>query len=322
MVFEEYGGPEVLTLKDIPKPAPTDDEVLINVHATSVNDWDWSMLRGIPFVNRLSAGLFNPTKIPVLGCDVAGVVEDVGKNIKHLKPGDEVFGDLSRGKWGALAEYVCAPEEALAVKPKSMTFEQAAAFPQAGVLGLQGIRDKGQVQAGQKVLINGASGGAGSFAVQIAKSIGAEVTGVCRTVKMDMVSSIGADFVIDYTKVDFTKNGQHYDLILDMEAYHSISDYRRSLKPNGRYIAEGGPTGNIMKIIYFGMLVSLFSSKKMSLLMLKQNEGLTDLIELFEAGKVEPIIDKCFPLSETADAFRFFGEGHKKGKVVVSLKNI
>ena len=225
IVCTKYGPPNVLQLKEVEKPTPKDNEVLVKVHAASVNDWDWGLLRGKPFVNRLLFGLLKP-KNKILGSDIAGRVEAVGRNVKQFQPGDEIWGDLSECGFGTFAEYVCVPENALRLKPASMTFEEAAAVPTAAVVALQGLRDKGQIQPGQKVLINGAGGGMGTFAVQIAKSFGAEVTGVCSTRKLDMMRSIGADQVIDYTHKDFTKSGQRYDLILDVVAYRSIFEYK------------------------------------------------------------------------------------------------
>lgn len=235
VVYTKYGPPDVLELKEIEKPIPKDDEVLIKVHGASVNSWDWDLLRGTPFLNRLFFGLLKP-KYKILGADIAGRVEVVGRNVKQFLPGDEVFGDLCECGWGGFAEYVCARENALALKPASMTFEEVAAVPQAAVMALQGLRDQGQIQPGQKVLINGAGGGVGTFAVQIAKSFGAEVTGVDSTSKLDMMRSIGADQVIDYTQEDFTQNGQRYDLILDAAAYRSIFDYKRALSPKGIFV--------------------------------------------------------------------------------------
>lgn len=318
IVFHEYGQPDVLKLEEVAKPVPKDDEVLVKLHAVSLNDWDWQMLRGIPFANRTMAGLFRPSKISILGSDVAGRVELVGKKATRFRPGDDVFGDLSGCGFGGLAEYVCAPESVLTSKPAGMSFEQAAATPQAGMLALQGLI-KGRIRQGQKVLINGASGGAGSFAVQIAKYYGAQVTGVCRTRKLDFVRSIGADHVIDYTREDFTRNGKTYDLVLDMEAHHSVFDYRRSLSPGGRYVAAGGPTGRILQIAFIGGLISLVSNKYVGLLILRANRDLPRMIELFETGKVVPVIDKTFPLSEAPQAMRYFGEGQKTGKVVITI---
>ncbi len=318
IVYHKYGLPDVLELKEVEKPTPKDDEVLVKVHAASVNDWDWGLLRGKPFVNRLLFGLLKPKRI--LGGDIAGRVEAVGRNVKQFQPGDEVFGDISGCGFGGFAEYVCARENALVLKPASMTFEEVAAVPQAAVLALQGLRDKGQIQPGQRVLINGAGGGAGTFAVQIAKSFGAEVTGVDSTRKLDIMRSIGADHVIDYTKEDFTKNGQRYDWILDFAAYHSIFDYNRALSPIGIYVMVGGSSARFFQVMFLGPLISMTTSKKMSILMHKANKDLAFMKELFEAGKVVPVIDKRYPLSEVPEALRYFGKGHARGKVVITVE--
>jgi NADPH:quinone reductase-like Zn-dependent oxidoreductase len=318
IVYTKYGPPDVLELKEVEKPTPKDDEVLIKVHAASINDWDWGLLRGKPLVNRLFFGLLKP-KMQILGCDLAGRIETVGRNVKQFHPGDEVFGDISSCGWGGFAEYVCARENALALKPASMTFEEAAAVPQAALLALQGLRDKRQIQPGQKVLINGAGGGAGTFAVQIAKSFGAEVTGVDSTSKLDMMRSIGADHVIDYTKKDFTKNGQRYDLILDNAAHHSIFDYKRVLSPKGIYVMVGGSSAQMFQAMFLGPWISMTGSKKMGILMLKPNKDLAFMLELLKTGKVVPIIDRRYPLSEVPEALRYFGKGHAKGKVVITL---
>jgi len=319
IVYTEYGLPDVLHLEEVDKPIPKDNEVLIKIKTSSVNDWDWGLLRGDPFVNRLSNGLLKPKKIQILGTDVAGEVESVGIKVKQFKPGDAVFGDLCQCGFGCFAEYVCAPEDALTLKPGSLSFEQAAAVPQAALLALRGLR-KGQIQPGQKVLINGASGGAGSFAVQMAKAFGAEVTGVCRTGKLEFVKSLGADSVIDFQREDFTKKGQCYDLILDMMAFHSIFDYKRILNPKGMYVVEGGSMPQIYQVLMLGPLISIIEGKKMKLLIHKPNKDLAEVIALIEAGKVIPAIDKCYPLSETANAIRYFGEGRKKGKVVITME--
>jgi NADPH:quinone reductase-like Zn-dependent oxidoreductase len=271
-------------------------------------------------MTRLLFGLLNP-KFKILGVDIAGQVEAVGRNVKQFQPSDEVFGDLSGCGFGGFAEYVCARENALALKSASMTFEEAAAIPQAGILALQGLRDKRQIQKGHHVLINGAGGGAGTFAVQIAKFFGAEVTGVDSTIKLDMMRSIGADHVIDYTQEDFTQNGKCYDLILDVAAYHSIFDYKRALSPNGIYIMVGGSWARIFQVMFLGPLISMTGSKKMGILMHKPNKDLDFLEELFEAGKVIPVIDRRYPLSEVAEALRYFGEGHHQGKVVITLEH-
>ena len=321
IVYEKYGPPDVLELEEVEKPIPRDNEVLVRVHAASVNDWDWGLLIGKPFVNRLVvSGLLKP-KIKILGGDIAGRVEAVGRNVNRFKPGDEVFGDLSGCGFGGFAEYVCARENSLALKPASMTFEEAAAIPQGGVLALWGLPDKGKIQPGQKVLINGAGGGAGTFAVQIAKSFGAEVTGVDSTRKLDIMRSIGADHVIDYTQEDFTKNEQRYDWILDFAGYHSIVDYSRALSPKGIYVMVGGSAATFLQILLLGPLISMIGNKKMGLLMHKPNKGLNFMKELFEAGKVKPIIDKHYPLSEVPEALRYFGKGHNRGKVVITVEH-
>jgi NADPH:quinone reductase-like Zn-dependent oxidoreductase len=320
IVLTKYGSPDFLQLKEVKKPIPKDNEVLVKVIAASVNSWDWEMLIAKPFINRMMAGLIKPTRIKILGCDIAGRVEAVGRNVKQFQLGDEVFGDLSSCGWGGFAEYVCAPENALALKPENLTFEQAAAVPQAGLLALQGLRDKGQIQAGQKVLINGAGGGVGTFALQLAGSFGAEVTGVDSTEKLEVMRSLGADHVIDYTEEDFTKNGQQYDLILDVTARHSIFEYKRSLSLTGIYVMVGGSTALVNQLLLLGPFISLTSSKKMGLLMHKANKGMDFMKELLEAGKVKPVIDRRYPLSEVAEALRYFAEGHAKGKVVITLE--
>ena len=319
-VLTKYGSPDFFELKEVEKPIPNDNEVLVKVFASSINSWDWEIMIAKPFVNRLMVGLLKPTRIKILGCDIAGRIEAVGKNIKQFQPGDEVYCDLSGCGWGGYAEYVCAPENALILKPSCLTFEQAAAVPQAALLALQGLRDKGKIQPGQKVLINGASGGVGSFAVQMAKFFGAEVTGVCCTQKMDFVFSMGADLVIDYSQEDFTKNGQHYDLILDVRGSHSIFDYKRSLSPKGKYVMAGGSSALINQVMFLGPFISLFGNKKMGLLLHKANKGLNFMNHLLETGKVVPVIDKVYPLSDVAQALRYYEEGHTKGKVVITLE--
>ena len=313
IVYEKYGPPDVLQLKEVAKPTPKEDEVLVKVLAASVNYSDWVYVRGKPFVARLmGSGLLKPKNM-LLGADVAGRVEAVGRNIKQFRPGDEVFGDLSICGWGGFAEYVSVPENALALKPVNLTFEEAAAVPQAAIVALQGLRDEGKIQPGQKVLINGASGGIGTFAVQIAKYFGAEVTGVCSTLNLDMVRSIGADQVIDYTQEDFTQNEQHYDLILDIAAYRSISDYERVLSPKGIYVLAGGSVARILQ-------ASMTGNEKMVNFQVRPNQkDLGFMTELLEAGKVVPVIDSCYPLSEVAEAVRQYGEGHAKGKVVITV---
>lgn len=318
-VLTNYGLPDYFELRDESKPVPQDDEVLVKVRAVSINSWDWEILLGKPFVNRLMVGLRKPTKIKILGCDIAGEIEAVGGNVKQYQVGDKVFGDISNCGWGGFAEYVCVPADknVLVSKPDSMSFEQAAAIPQAGVLALQGLR-KGKIEQAQKVLINGASGGVGSFAVQISKSYDAEVTGVCRTSKMEFVHSLGADHVIDYTREDFTRNGQQYDLILDVQGHHSVANYRHALTDNGRYVMVGGASGVIFRVMFLGSLISMISSKKMGLLLHKPDANDLEILKaLIEEGKVTPIIDKCYSLNDVSEAFKYYGKGLVQGKVVI-----
>jgi NADPH:quinone reductase-like Zn-dependent oxidoreductase len=319
IVITKYGSLDVLQFQEVQKPTPSDDQVLVKVHASSVNFNNLAHVRGEPFISRLFSGLLEPKdKIP--GGDLAGRVEAVGRNAKQFQPGDEVFGDLSDCGFGAFAEYVSVSENSIALKPANMTFEEAAAVPLAGIVALQGLRDKGQIQPGQKVLIVGASGGNGTFAVQIAKSFGAEVTGVCSTRNVDMVRSIGADHVIDYTKEDFATSGQHYDLILSTAGYRSVFDYRRALSPQGIYVSAGGAMAQIYQGMLLGPLVSMTGSKTLTYLYARQNQqDLVFLKELIEAGKVKSVIDRRYPLSEVAEALRYYGEGHSQGKVVITV---
>jgi len=316
IVYTTYGPPDVLQLRDVEKPAPKDDEILVKIHASSINYGDSVLVRGKPFIGRLWSGLTKP-KHEILGTDIAGRVETLGRDAKQFHAGDEVFGDIGANGFGAFAEYVSVCESALALKPFNVTFEQAAAAPQAAVVALQGLRDSGQIQAGQEVLINGASGGIGSFAVQIAKSFGTRVTGVCSTRNLELVRSIGADEVIDYTQEDFTKSGKHYDLIFDIVANRSVSDYLLALKPRGNYVACAfNPTS-----LFLGPLVSKRSGKKAISLSHKPNQNdLLYIKELFEDGKVVPVIDRSFRLSEVAEALQYVEEGRERGKVVITLK--
>ena len=285
IVYTEYGSADVLQLREVDKPAPKEDQVLVKVYAVSVNSADLHLLRAEPFLVRLSAGLFKP-KNEILGADIAGRVEAVGRNVTHFKPGDEVFGDISAGGFGGFAEYVCASENALVLKPAKSTFEEAAAMPMAAVTALQGLRDNGKIQSGQKVLINGASGGVGTFSVQIAKSFGADVTGVCSTRNVELVRSIGADRVIDYTKEDFTQNGERYDLIIAANGYHPIADYKRALSPTGIYVHSGGSAAQMFQAMLLGPWMSKSGGIKMGNLMAKPSqEDLVFVKELLEAGK-------------------------------------
>ncbi len=316
-VYTRYGSPDVVQIADVEKPVPKDDEVLIRVRAASVNPLDWHFLRGIPYFVRLGAGLRKP-KFNRLGVDVAGQVEAVGRNITQFKPADQVFGPCR----GAFADYVCTSEAALVRKPNNATYEQAASVPVAALTALQGLRDKGQVQPGQKVLINGAAGGVGTFAVQIAKWLGAEVTGVCSTRNVDMVRSLGADQVIDYTQVDFTESGQRYDRILDNVGNHSLSACRRVLNPRGICVIAGAPKepGIFLTRFLTAPVLSRLVSQKFVLFIAKvKKEDLTILRDLMEAGKVKPVIDRCYRLSEAAEAIRYLEAGHARGKVIITL---
>jgi len=317
IVYQRYGSPDVLTLEEIEKPVPSADEVLIKVRTASVNPYDWHFMRGEPYPLRLMAGVRRP-KNPRLGADVAGEVEAVGKNIARLKPGDEVFGTCQ----GSFAEYACGSESRLAIKPDNVTFEQAASVAIAAMTALQGLRDKGHIQTGHRVLVNGAAGGVGTFAVQIAKTFGAQVTGVCSTKKVETVRSIGADHVVDYTREDLTRSGEHYDIILDCVGNHSLTACGRVMSPKGIYVAAGGKAGRWM----VGVLISMITSRVMSFggrkfLPLLANINKDDLAlvgDLIATGKVTPIIDRRYQLSETADAIRYLEEGHARGKVVIS----
>lgn len=323
VVYTDYGSPDVLQIRDIKKPVPTDDQVLVKVRATSVNPYDWHFIEGTPYIMRaMMVGLRKP-RDPRLGVDYSGTVEAVGKNVTQFKPGDEVFG----GRGGAFAEYICArADRSIALKPTNLTFEQAASVALAGSTALQGLRDGGHVQPGQKVLINGASGGVGTFAIQIAKSLGADVTGVCSTKNLDLVRSLGADHVIDYTKEDFMKGDQRYDVILDNVGTQPLSGFRRVLTPKGNYVMIGGggpndgkwigPMGRPIK----AMVMSPFISQKMGFFMAKQDKSdLNVLADLMQSGKVTPVIDRTYTLSQIADAIRYLEQGHARGKVVITV---
>lgn len=314
--YTQYGGPEVLQMVEIEKPSPKDDEVLIKIAAVSINDWDFDLLKG-DFVNRIINGLFKP-KRKILGSDVAGRIEAVGKKIKTFKVGDEVYGDLS-GSWGGFAEYVCAKEKLLAIKPASMSFSEAAAIPQAALLAVQGLIDIGKIHSGQKILINGAGGGVGTFAVQIARSYNAEVTGVDSAGKLDMLRSIGCAKVMDYTREDVTKKNTVYDVILDVKTKRSIFDYFPILSPSGVYITIGGSMGRILQTLISGMLIPLFSNKKIRMVVLKANKDLVYMNELYISGKVKPVIDGPYTLDQFGEAFQIISKGEHKGKVVLTM---
>ena len=319
VVYTQYGTPDVLRLEEVEKPTPKDNEVLIKVVAASLNAADGYFLKGNPVFLRLTHGFLKP-KNTILGSDVAGRVEAVGSKVTQFQPGDEVFGDLSESGLGGFAEYVCARETALTLKPAFLSFEQAASMPMAAVTALQGLRDQGKIQPGHKVLIHGASGGVGTFAVQIAKALGAEVTGVCSSRKLDLVRSLGADYVLDYIREDFTQNRQRYDLILAVNGNRSIFEYRRSLSARGNLVMVGGAMGQIFQTLLLGPLLSATGSQKMGSLFAKPNPGDLNFIkQLLETGQVVPMIDKRYPLSELADAFRYLEGGHARGKVVVGI---
>lgn len=321
IICPKYGSPDILQLREVVKPVPQEDEMLIQIYAASLNSRDLRMLRAKPFFVRLMpGGLFRP-KNKILGADVAGRVEAIGCNIKQFKPGDEVFGYLpSATGRGTFAEYVCANENAITLKPTNLMFEQAAAVPVAAMTALQGLCDHGNIQPGQKVLINGASGGVGTFAVQIAKAFGAEVTGVCGTRNLEMVRAIGADYVIDYKEEDFPQNGQQYDLILAVNGYHPISEYLHALKPEGNYVVAGGSMFQLFQAASNRKKVSKTGSQKIYIASLVQSQRDLILIkELLESGKIMPVIDECYPLSKTAEAFWYFEKVHPKGKVVIRV---
>jgi NADPH:quinone reductase-like Zn-dependent oxidoreductase len=320
IVYRCYGGPDVLKFEDIAKPVPADDRVLVKVHAASVNPLDWHYMHGKPYIMRPMSGMGKPDSM-LMGADFAGTVEAVGKNVTQYKPGDEVFGDRD----GAFGEYVTVREKgAMALKPSNMSMEQAAAVPIAGLTALQALRDKGKIQAGQKVLINGASGGVGTFAVQIAKTYGADVTGVCSTRNVAMVKSIGADHVIDYTKEDFTQGSVRYDLIIDNVGSHTLSEYRRVLTPNGALVIVGGPSDDPwlgpMTTSVKAYFASPFVSQKLIFILAEANaEDLNVLRDLMQTGKLTPVIDRRYPLSETAQAISYLEQGHAKGKVIIAV---
>jgi NADPH:quinone reductase-like Zn-dependent oxidoreductase len=317
IVRAQYGPPDALQVTEVEKPTPKDNEVLIELHAASVNPVDLFHMRGAPLM-RLIPGLRTP-KHQVLGCDIAGRVEAIGRHVKQFKPGDEVFG-VTGFAGGGFAEYVCAIEDKLALKPANSSFQDAAAVPIAAITALQGLRDKGRIQPGHKVLVDGASGGVGTFAVQIAKSFGAEVTAVCSTRNVDTARSIGADHVIDYTREDFTQSGQRYDLIMGANAHHSIFDYRRALSQHGIYVIVGGGLPQIFQAMLLAPLLSRIGSKKTCFFIANINQkDLVSLKDLLEAGKLVPVIDRRYPLSDAAEALRYLEERHAQGKIVLTV---
>ena len=318
IVYTKYGPPDVLQLKEVAKPVPKDNQVLVKVQAASANALDYRRFEMTSTLGRLMDEVLLKAINKVLGADIAGQVEAVGATVTQFQPGDQVFG-VSAGSMGGFAEYACAAENQLVLKPANLSFEAAAAVPVAALTALQGLRDKGRIQLGQKVLINGASGGVGTFAVQIAKSFGAEVTAVCSTRNLDTARSIGADHVVDYTKENFSRNGQRYDLIIAANGYHPILDYWHALSPGGIYVALGGSIAQFLQGMLLGPLISRIGSKKVRSFITRVNQkDLVSMKELLEAGKVVPVIDRCYPLSEVAEAIRYLAEGHAQGKVVIT----
>jgi len=318
VVYTRYGPPGVLRLADVPTPVPKDNQVLVKVHAVSLNASDWEMVRGKPLYAR-NGGPFRP-RHHILGSDIAGRVEAAGRNATRFRPGQDVFADIL-SSMGGFAEYVCVPETALAPKPAGLAYEEAAALPQAGAIALQGIQDKGQARPGQKVLINGAGGGSGMYAIQLAKLNGAEVTGVDNAGKLEFMRSLGADHVIDYTRDDFTANGRTYDLILDLAAHRPALAYQRSLTPGGRYLYVGGSVATLLQVLLIGPVIGRAEGKKIRLLAVRLGVGhLAPLVELCQAGKIATVIDRRYQLNEVPEALRYLGEGHAKGKIAVILE--
>jgi NADPH:quinone reductase-like Zn-dependent oxidoreductase len=315
-----FGAPDVLEPVEVDTPVPGQQEVLVKIQAAAINFGDWAFLRGKPFLVRLmGAGLRTP-KYPILGSDIAGRVEAVGPGVEQFQPGDEVFGDVSEAGWGGFAEYDCVPEDAIAKKPANVPFEDAAASAQAAVVALQGLRDVGGLRAGQKVLITGASGGIGTFAVQIAKAAGGRVTGVCGTSSLDLVRSLGADHVIDYTKEDFARGGETYDLVLAAGGYRSIYDYRRALAPRGTYVMSGGSMAQVYEAMFLGPFLSKRGGQTLRNLSARpKQEDLRTIAELLSVGKIKPVIDRRYALSEVSEALRHYGTGHAHGKVIVRV---
>jgi NADPH:quinone reductase-like Zn-dependent oxidoreductase len=320
VVLRDYGPPEQLQLQEVRKPVPGDTEVLVRVRAASANAGDWHVMRADPFIVRFVAGGILKPKNLILGSDIAGRVEAVGKAVDRFQPGDEVFGNLAESGFGAFAEYACAPEEALVRKPERVSFEDAAAVPVAALAALQGLRDKGRIAAGDRVLVNGASGGVGTFAVQIAKALGAHVTGVCSTANVDLVRAIGADDVLDYTRQDVTRSGKFFDVILDAAAFRPVSDYLRILAPEGRYVMVGGATRRMLQTMLRGPLVRLRSKRRLEFLLSRSNaRDLARLRDLVATGAIAPVIDRRFDLHEVPDAMRYLEAGRSRGKVVIRV---
>lgn len=322
IVYYKYGSPDNLTLADVPKPVPKDDEVLVKVRAASINSWDWDMIMGKPFLVQVLTGFSKPRK-PIIGADIAGIVETTGKNVQYFKPGDEVFGDISGHGFGAFAEYACVHEKALALKSQKVSFEDAAALPQAGLLAVQALRDSGKIKAGDTLLINGAGGSVGTLAVQYAKSKGAIITCVDKAEKFDMLRSLGADYFIDYTKEDYTKGDKQYDVVLDVIAHRTVADYKRALTDKGKFIMIGGSMGGLLAQMGFVQpILNKFRTKQVGMYGFKPNrKDLDILMNLCEEGTLKPVIDSVYPLSKTSEAFHHFAGGSFKGKIIIQVSD-
>lgn len=318
VLLKEYGMPNVLEIGQVAKPIPNDKEVLVRIHAASINDWDWGLVRGKPFVIRLFFGLKKP-KIRIPGVDVSGIIEAVGGNVSSFKIGDEIYCDLSECGLGGFAEYVCVPEKMLSQKPSNISHIDASALPHAGILALQGLVEKGKVKTGQRVLINGAGGGVGTLGIQILKPYGVEVTGVDSGEKLDMMKSLGFNSVMDYKETDFTATGEKYDLILDTKSTRSVFKVARSLKKNGTYVTVGGSMVRLLEIVLIGWLFALFTGKKLSVLALKANKGLDQISKLVEMGQLRPVVDGPYGFDEIPELIQYFGEGRHLGKIVAEL---
>lgn len=319
ILLKEYGMPNALEIGDVEKPTPNDNEVLVKIHSASINDWDWGLIRGKPFVIRLFFGLKKP-KITIPGVDISGKIEAVGANVSSFKIGDEIYCDLAECEFGGFAEYVCIPEKTVSKKPANISHNDACALPHAGLLALQGVVEKGKVKPGQSVLINGAGGGVGTLGVQILKPYGVKVTGVDSDEKLDLMKSLGYDSVIDYKKTDFTDTGEKYDLILDTKSYRSVFKVMRSLKKNGTYITVGGSMYKLFEIGLIGSLISLFTSKKLSVLFHQPNRGLDQISKLVEKGQIKPFIDGPYEFDKIPALIQYFGEGKHFGKIVVEIE--
>ena len=318
-VYEKYGSYKNLILKELDKPVPKTDEVLVKIHAFSINDWDWALLLGKSLITRMGNGLFKPKMTPILGSDISGVIESVGKDIKNYQPGDSVYGDISGSNWGGFAEFACAKENALILKPKNMSFEDAAALPQAGILAVQGLFDQGNIQKGNKILINGAGGGVGTLGIQIAKQFDCEVTGVDSSDKFQMMTELGYDHLIDYRETDFTKAENQYDLILDNKTLHPIKSFMKVLTPQGTYVTTGGSMGRILEALLLGPLFRKLYKKQVKVVMLNANKDLAYFNDQYNSGLIKPVIDGSYELEQLPEAMKYFDRGGHKGKLVITV---